>query len=155
MRLGCLAETDTAVFQILHQVLMHVKLGWWELEVNRPNTGRDQPARTCRLCACRAVEDDLPYMYLWAEWVRGRRTNMTGAPHLTLPAFPQRSGAIWRPMLEVSEALPYGALTVPYSTVLRCAYHPPAAGRRGGKVGPGRGGTATFCRIARPCEFEL
>jgi hypothetical protein len=37
---------------------MCLTLSCWELEDNRPN-GRERAARTCRLCACAAVEDEL------------------------------------------------------------------------------------------------
>jgi hypothetical protein len=37
---------------------MRFRLGCWVLQVNRPN-GRERAARTCRLCACGAVEDEL------------------------------------------------------------------------------------------------
>ncbi len=41
---------------------MRFRLGCWELEVNRPN-GRERAARTCRLCATGAVEDELRVLW--------------------------------------------------------------------------------------------
>jgi hypothetical protein len=79
---------------------MRFRLGYWELEVNRPN-GRERAARTCRLCACGAVEDELhvfmecpAYDSLRARYGsdlgfqgHSMRTIMTEAPQLALASF--------------------------------------------------------------------
>jgi hypothetical protein len=51
--------TETPLPQNLHRVLIHFKLDCWELEVTRPNGGRERATRTCGLCASGAVEDEL------------------------------------------------------------------------------------------------
>jgi hypothetical protein len=79
---------------------MRFRLGCWELKVNRPN-GRERAARTCRLCACGAVEDELhvfmecpAYDSLQARYGsdlgfqgRSMRTIMTEVPQLALASF--------------------------------------------------------------------
>ena len=99
-RPGWPAHAEAPLPQNLHRVLMRFRLGCWELEVNRPN-GRERAARTCRLCACGAVEDELHVFMecpahdsLRARYGsdlgfqgRSMRTIMTEAPQLALASF--------------------------------------------------------------------
>lgn len=47
---GWPAHVETALPQTLHRVRMRFRMGYWELEVNRPK-GHESAWRTCRLCA--------------------------------------------------------------------------------------------------------
>jgi hypothetical protein len=76
---------------------MRFRLGCWESEVNRPN-GRERASRTCSLCACGAVEDELHVFMECAAFDslrvkygsdlgfqgRSMRTSMTEVPQLAL-----------------------------------------------------------------------